>query len=492
MSRQYWNFDNSYALLPGAFYSKQKPMPVRNPQLLLFNESLAEALGLSGMQNNKTLTASQFSGNEIPPGAEPLAQAYAGHQFGHFTRLGDGRAILLGEHLAPDGRRYDIQLKGSGQTPYSRRGDGRATLKSMLREYLISEAMHGLGISTSRSLAVVTTGEPVYREEMHEGAVLTRIMSSHIRVGTFEYIKRFCSVEELKQFTAYVINRHYPEIAGTENPPLALLKSVADRQINLVIDWLRVGFIHGVMNTDNTSISGETFDYGPCAFMNKFDPAAVYSSIDANGRYAFLNQPSIIFWNLGVLADALLPLIDEDKNRGIEMANEVLQSLEKTFTDRWYAMMFAKIGIVDTSEENRPLIDDLLQLMYDTGSDYTQTFYDLHSLNKPENQHFKTNNPLFETETFKKWLHERNSCIARTQGGFSAAHTLMQYVNPAYIPRNYWVEQTLDQAVAGNLSLFHELLEVLQNPYQPHPGKEQFSKNPEGYDERGYQTYCGT
>lgn len=480
-----FNFDNSYARLPRSFYSWQQPVPVRNPKLLLFNESLAEELGISALQNNKALTTRQLSGNEIPPGAEPLAQAYAGHQFGYFTKLGDGRAILLGEHIAPDGRRFDIQLKGSGQTPYSRRGDGRATLRSMLREYLISEAMNGLGIPTSRSMAVVTTGEPVYREEMHEGAILTRIMSSHIRVGTFEFVKRFCNTEELKLFTEYVIRRHYPEIATTGNPPLELLKTVADRQIDLIINWLRVGFIHGVMNTDNTSISGETFDYGPCAFMNKFDPAAVFSSIDTNGRYAFLNQPSIIFWNLGVLADALLPLLDEDKNRGIDMANEVLKSLEKTFTDRWYSMMFAKVGIAEATAADRPLIDDLLQLMYDNGADYTQTFYDLRSAQASAN-------PLFQQKGFQTWFLQRNKLITNLAGGQKIAQTLMQNNNPVYIPRNYWVEQALDEAVAGDLSLFNNMLEVMQKPYEQHPGREKFRNNPAGWDEQGYQTFCGT
>jgi serine/tyrosine/threonine adenylyltransferase len=479
------NFDNSYARLPQSFYSLQKPVSVRNPQLVLFNASLAEALGLSYQQNNKTLIAKQLSGNETPPGAEPLAQAYAGHQFGHFTKLGDGRAILLGEHITPGGKRFDIQLKGSGQTPYSRRGDGRATLRSMLREYLISEAMHGLGIPTSRSLAVVSTGEPVYREVMHEGAILTRIMSSHIRVGTFEYVNRFCSTEELKQFTDYVINRHYPAIAATENPPLELLKAVAEKQIELIINWLRVGFIHGVMNTDNTSISGETFDYGPCAFMNKFDPAAVFSSIDTNGRYAYLNQPSIIFWNLGVLADALLPLLDEDKNRGIDMANGVLHSLEKTFTDHWYAMMFAKVGIAEATDADRPLIDDLLQMMYDTGADYTQTFYDLRSTLLPDN-------PLFQQKSFQLWFLWRNKLISGIEGGRETALTLMQNNNPVYIPRNYWVEQALDEAIAGDFSLFNDLLGVMQKPCEQHPGREKFSQNPTGYDERGYQTFCGT
>jgi len=485
MSQRFWNFDNSYARLPGSFYSAQKPVQVHNPQLILLNDLLADELGLSELQNNKSLTIGQLSGNELPLGSEPLAQAYAGHQFGHFTPLGDGRAILLGEHIAPDGRRFDIQLKGSGQTPYSRRGDGRATLRSMLREYLISEAMHGLSIPTSRSLAVVSTGEPVYREAMHEGAILTRIMSSHIRVGTFEHVKRFCNIEELKQFTSYVVNRHYPELSTTENPPLELLKVVAEKQIDLIISWLRVGFIHGVMNTDNTSISCETFDYGPCAFMNKFNPAAVFSSIDVNGRYAFMNQPSIIFWNLGVLADALLQLIDEDKNRSIEMVNAVLQSLQKTFTDRWYNMMFAKIGIEKVTEDDRELIDELLQMMYDFGADYTQTFYDLLSPHQTENT-------LFSQGCFREWQQKRDRLIAQNKGGYTTAYRLMRNSNPLYIPRNYWVEQALDEAVAGDLSLFKKMLAVLQKPLEPHPDNEKLRNNPEEFDERSYQTYCGT
>jgi uncharacterized protein YdiU (UPF0061 family) len=327
-----WQIENTYAKLPAAFFTLQQPVPVAKPAIVFFNERLANDLGLGFLNEEEENIAGYFSGNKIPEGAQPLAQAYAGHQFGHFTMLGDGRAILLGEQIDPRGKRFDIQLKGSGQTPYSRRGDGRATLYSMLREYLISESMYHLGIPTTRSLSVVSTGEKVYREEVHNGAVLTRTANSHIRVGTFEYARRFCSAEDLRALTNYTIQRHYPEITDTDNPALELLKAVMHKQIDLMVNWMRVGFIHGVMNTDNMSIAGETIDYGPCAFMNAYNPRTVFSSIDTRGRYAFGNQPYIAQWNLTVFASALLPIISENQQKAVDLVKEVIEGFKEKFT----------------------------------------------------------------------------------------------------------------------------------------------------------------
>ena len=324
---QTWNFQNSYIELPAKLYKKHLPISVKNPQIIYFNSGLAKELGLEIISKNEATAAEYFSGNKIPEGAAPIAQAYAGHQFGHFTMLGDGRAILLGEQITPKNVRYDIQLKGSGRTPYSRQGDGNATLSSILREYIISESMHHLGIPTTRSLAVTQTGEKVYREQVNNGGVLTRIASSHIRVGTFEYVKHFCSKENLEVFTKYVIDRHYPKISDADNPALELLELVMLKQIDLIVNWMRVGFIHGVMNTDNMSIAGETMDYGPCAFMNTYNPKTVFSSIDKNGRYSFGNQSAIAHWNLAVFANTLLPIISDNKERAIHLAEEKLNKL---------------------------------------------------------------------------------------------------------------------------------------------------------------------
>jgi uncharacterized protein YdiU (UPF0061 family) len=340
-----FNFNNSYQSLGESFFEWVKPTPVQSPGLLLFNQLLANELGLPVDLSESTASELEqiFSGNQLAEGSEPMAQAYAGHQFGYFTMLGDGRAILLGEHITPSLQRFDIQLKGSGPTPYSRRGDGRATLKAMLREYLISESMHGLGIPTSRSLAIVKSGEKVYREEIQDGAILTRIMQSHIRVGSFEYVNHYLTKEDLKAYTNYTLARHYP-LAAVENPALSLLKEVLIQQVHLIVHWMRVGFIHGVMNTDNMSIAGETFDYGPCAFMNGYDPAKVFSSIDTNGRYAFANQPGIAHWNLSCLANALLPIIHDNQEEAVELAKEVLNLFPDLYTQAYTAMMGAKIG----------------------------------------------------------------------------------------------------------------------------------------------------
>ena len=478
-----WNLDSSYSNLPERLFSLQKPVPVANLKLVCFNQQLANELGLGFLVDERESIADYLSGNKMPYGAEPLAQAYAGHQFGHFTMLGDGRAILLGEQINPKGKRFDIQLKGSGKTPYSRQGDGRATLYSMLREYLISEAMHHLGIPTTRSLAVVSTGEQVFRGEMNEGAVLTRIAESHIRVGTFEFVRNFCSIDDLQALTSSTIQRHYPEITDSENPPLLLLKAVMHKQIDLIVDWMRVGFIHGVMNTDNMSIAGETIDYGPCAFMNAYKPDTVFSSIDTNGRYAFGNQPMIARWNLSAFASALLPLISKNEDKAIELAQKVLEDFQPIYTEKWYSMMFHKLGIQHPEESDKELADRLHALMETHKADYTHTFLALQ-------RNLDLKSPLFKSEEFRNWKKDWSQTHLRNEDK-SPDIELMKSTNPNVIPRNHWVENFLDAAVEENLSPFQELLSTLTKPYDEHPEELVFQKVPEEFDAR-YKTFCGT
>ncbi|MDC1203485.1 YdiU family protein [Crocinitomicaceae bacterium] len=476
MKKTSWQLQNTYTDLPDTFYNLQAPDLVKKPELVFFNESLAHDLGLDFLKKEKAKIADYFSGNKVPQGAQPLSQAYAGHQFGYFNMLGDGRAILLGEQVDSLGNRFDIQLKGSGRTLFSRGGDGRATLNSMLREYLISESMHGLGISTTRSLAVVSTGEQVYRGPIHEGGVLTRVASSHIRVGTFEFARTFGSIEDLQSLTDYTIQRHYPEIAKTDHPALELLKIVMHKQIDLVIDWMRVGFIHGVMNTDNMSISGETIDYGPCAFMNAYHPKKVYSSIDKNSRYAFGNQSYIANWNLTIFANALLPLISDNEEKAVKLANGVLNEFQKRFEYQWYNMMFNKLGIVNPNKKDRVLVNDLLKLMEVHKTDYTQLFL---ALEKDET----LDASLFAQKEFKNWIHAwklKNPVLAQ-----------MKKYNPRIIPRNHWVENALETAVEGDVMPFQNLLKLLSKPYDDHPNQLMYEKTPADFD-ASYQTFCGT
>ncbi len=483
-----FRFDNSYAASDAALYSKQNPVPVTSPSLILWNAPLAAELGLQLNKNQPDEIAEIFSGNKIPEGAFPLAQAYAGHQFGHFTMLGDGRAVVLGEQITPQNKRMDIQLKGSGQTPYSRRGDGRATLYSMLKEYLVSEAMHHLGVPTSRSLAVVSTGEKVYRETTHTGAVLTRIATSHIRVGTFEYV-RYMQEHLLKDFTHYTIQRHYPELLNAENPALELLKKVMALQARLIAKWMQTGFIHGVMNTDNTGIAAETFDYGPCAFINAYHPQKVFSSIDHYRRYAFGNQPGIIQWNLGCLAVALLPLIHENEEKGTELVKEVLEQFELIFSKEYVKMMSGKLGIENAGQEDAVLMDDLLKWMQDHEADYTNTFL---VLEKGVQFHQNGNPTVYNQPDFKAWHSRWKERIGEDQEKMAKAHSIMQQYNPWVIPRNHIVEEALEKAAAHNdFQPLHQLMEILLNPYQRSeiPGKYQ-SPPPRG--DEGYQTFCGT
>lgn len=477
-----WNFDNSYMRLPLLFFASQKPAPASSPEIVLFNEKLAASLGLSADTLKKD--ADVFAGNRIPDGAEPLAQAYAGHQFGHFTMLGDGRAILIGEHLTPDERRIDIQLKGGGRTKFSRGGDGRAALGPMLREYIISEAMHGLGIPTTRSLAVVTTGDPVIRESFLPGAVLTRIASSHIRVGTFQYAANWGSIEDLKTLADYAIKRHDPEIEENENVYLSFLKNVIDRQADLIAKWQLAGFIHGVMNTDNMTISGETIDYGPCAFMDAYDPETVFSSIDVNGRYAYGNQPYIGGWNLARLAESLLPLLHEDEEKAVEIAQDALSAYSDLYKQNWLNGMRAKLGLFHQEEEDESLVQEWLKMMQKHRADYTNSFRSLTTGSYGESA-------LFQSEEFGKWNRLWEERLGRQTQSKEESLQLMKNSNPAVIARNYRVEEAIAAAADGDYSVTEKLLRVLENPYAYSPEQEEYCKLPPSGDQP-YKTYCGT
>jgi serine/tyrosine/threonine adenylyltransferase len=479
-----WHFDNTYTRLPDAFFSKLAPTPVKEPRLVVFNRALAQELGLKPDTAGESALAALFSGNALPPQATPIAQAYAGHQFGNFTMLGDGRAIVLGEHIAPDGRRYDIQLKGSGPTPYSRRGDGRAALGPMLREYIISEAMHGLGIPTTRSLAVVTTGESVYREEVLPGAVLTRVASSHLRVGTFEYASARRDLEGLSALVNYAIERHYPDLAGAKTPALSLLSAVMERQADLIVEWMRVGFIHGVMNTDNMTISGESIDYGPCAFMDVYDPATAFSSIDRDRRYAFGNQAAIAQWNLARLAEALLPLLHPDTDEAVVLAKDKIESFSDIYATRWRAMMRRKLGLTEESEENLSLIRDLLDWMHRNGADYTNTFR-LLSADLLLDDKKASDQKFIDWHARWRFRLEKSSKLRPTP------LSLMQAANPAYIPRNHQVEMVLEAAGKGDLVPLQNLMKVLARPYVERQGLDSYME-PSARADASYRTFCGT
>ncbi|MCO7175217.1 YdiU family protein [Sporolactobacillus kofuensis] len=479
-----WNFDNSYARLPATFFSRINPTPVRAPKLMILNHSLAESLGLSveALQSEEAIAV--FAGNHIPEGAAPLAQAYAGHQFGHFTMLGDGRAVLLGEQITPQGERYDIQLKGPGRTPYSRGGDGRAALGPMLREYMISEAMHALGIPTTRSLAVVTTGESIMRETELPGAVLTRVAASHLRVGTFEYAKAWGTKDELQALADYTIRRHYPHIENEEHQYLSLLQEVVKRQAALIAQWQLVGFIHGVMNTDNMTISGETIDYGPCAFMDAYDPGTVFSSIDRRGRYAYGNQPRIAGWNLARFGETLLPLLHDHQEQAIELAQEEISNFATLYQSHWLAGMRAKLGLFNEEEQDEALIDRLLSLMKKYRADYTNTFRAF-TLNT------QAGSKLFGTPEFAEWHKLWQERLARQQESKEDANALMRKNNPALIPRNYRVEEALKAAVEqGDDSVMKRLLAVLSSPYAYSAEQNEYATLP--VSTRPYQTFCGT
>ena len=480
-----WNFDNSYARLPDIMLSKLLPIPVKNPKPIILNEELSKELGLNFSNLSEESIASIFSGNVLPVGSEPIAQAYAGHQFGHFTMLGDGRAIVVGEHITPDNKQVDIQYKGSGQTPYSRGADGRAALGPMLREYIISEAVHALSIPTTRSLAVVTTGENIFREVPLPGAILTRVAASHLRIGTFQYVASTGDLKTLKTLVDYAINRHYPDLKNGDNLPLNLLKAVMERQIELVINWMRVGFIHGVMNTDNTTVSGETIDYGPCAFMDQYNINTVFSSIDVQGRYSFGNQPSIIHWNLIRFAEALVPLINDNQEKAVLEVSEVLKSFSEIYNNGWIKMMKAKLGFYEDRDGDEVLINDLLSWMQLHKADYTNTFCKLMGKGF-------ANGKVFENEDFLKWYQRWIQRIKQNEKSEKNSQQLMQKTNPVIIPRNYIVEEALFDATNKNdLSKLKRLIRAMESPYKNHPDQIMFQATPEP-SEKIYQTFCGT
>ena len=466
-------FANSYGALPPRFFTRQPATPVAAPQLIAFNHALARDLGIAPGPEDEL--ARIFSGNDTPEGADPMAQVYAGHQFGGFSpQLGDGRALLLGEVQDQTGQRFDIQLKGSGRTPYSRGGDGRAWLGPVLREYVVSEAMQALGIPTTRALAAVSTGERVQRETGLPGAVLTRVASSHIRVGTFEYFAARGDREALQALFDYTRARHYPEAES----PGDLLSAVIARQAALVASWSAVGFIHGVMNTDNTSLSGETIDYGPCAFIDQYHPQTVFSSIDQFGRYAYDNQPKIIVWNMVQLANALVPLCD-DTEQAVAEFTALIQAMPAQIEAAWLARFGAKIGIAAPRPEDTVLINDLLELMAQDGADFTNTFRALGA--------DKARDQFSDRAAFDAWA-------ARWQSRLEAepdAQALMRATNPALIPRNHRIEQMIQAAVAGDFAPFHRLNEVLSAPFSDQPGAQDLTRPPEPH-ERVEATFCGT
>ncbi len=480
-----FHLESTYSRLPEVFFSKLSPTPVSDPEIVIFNEKLACEIGWDLSDMSEDSRVALLAGNLIPDGTEPLAQAYAGHQFGHFTMLGDGRAILLGEHLAPSGQRLDIQFKGSGRTPYSRGGDGRAALGPMLREYVISEAMHALKIPTTRSLAVVTTGEKVYRETELPGAILTRIASSHIRVGTFQYAALHEDKAIVKALVDYLIDRHFPLIKEKEDQPLALLEAIIEQQADLITHWMRVGFIHGVMNTDNMALSGETIDYGPCAFMDTFGPDTVFSSIDHGGRYAYANQPNLAQWNLARLAECLLPLLDEKIDKAKAMAEDVLRSFDALFQGKWFTMMRSKLGLHKENTDNNDLATDLLDWMHESEADFTNTFLDLMKEQTPPK------GAAYNDEKFKQWHARWESQLEKEDQPFESCLALMQNSNPTVIPRNHKVEEALQAADEDDLQPFHKLLSALDKPYENGDQLKPYQSPPKP-DEKVQQTFCGT
>ena len=477
--------ENTYCELPNIFYSKEIPEKILNPKLVEFNKELAEDLGLDLKFLNSDEGIQYLVGNKLLEGSTPIAQAYAGHQFGHFTMLGDGRAILLGEFISRNGQRFDIQLKGAGKTKYSRGGDGKAALGPMLREYIISEGMYGLKVPTTRSLAVISTGENVIREEILEGALLVRIAKSHIRVGTFQFARNFGDVEDLKKLADYTLNRHFKKDTYEGNPYLYLLKEVINNQAKLISKWQLVGFIHGVMNTDNMTISGETIDYGPCAFMDSYDINTVFSSIDINGRYAYGNQPKIGVWNLTRFAESLLPLLDDDIDNAIKIAEEALSNYGKLYNEYYFNGMRAKLGLFNKEEEDENLILSLLTIMNKFKADYTSTFLNLTLGNLEEMS-------IFKSDDFKKWYESWQARLAKQNKSRDEIKKLMQSNNPTVIPRNYIVENAIKAAVNNNdYSVINKFLEALKNPYDYSNISEEYSKIPE-VPSCPYKTYCGT
>ena len=479
-----WHFDNTYSKLPKSFLENIKPVPVKDPKLIILNKNLAEQLNLDFSKFSDTDLAKMFSGNSLPEGSETIAQAYAGHQFGHFTMLGDGRAVMLGEHLDKENKRFDIQFKGSGRTSFSRSGDGRAVLGPMLREYIISEAMHALNIPTTRSLAVVSTGEEVIREQMLPGAILTRVASSHIRVGTFQYIAATQNADDLKTLFNYTIDRHYPEIKDSKTKALDLLNLLMQKQCELVINWMRVGFIHGVMNTDNMTVSGETIDYGPCAFMDQYHPQTVFSSIDQNGRYSYNNQPQITKWNIARFAECIIPLIDQDEQKAISIATETINNFEKLYEEKWLNMMRDKLGLFGEDKDDKHLIFELLTWMENNKADFTNTFCNLMDIQSIKD-------PIYQNQEYLNWTAKWKKRLEKNNTEKEKYLELMRSVNPIFIPRNHKVEEALKDASENKLETLNQLLEVIKYPYKDN-GMLMDYQRPMSNENGDYKTFCGT
>ena len=478
-----WQLENSYSDLYKQFYTRIDPTPVNNPSLVIFNKVLSKELGID-LPEDKELLAQIFSGNKLPKKAKPISQAYAGHQFGHFSILGDGRAHLIGEQISPNGKRFDIQFKGSGPTPYSRNGDGRAALAPMLREYIISEAMYALNIPTTRSLAVVSSGESIMRSSLTEGAILTRIAASHIRVGTFEYANKMLDHSAVKQLADYAIKRHFPEFINQENPYLSFLKAVITQQAKLIASWMHIGFIHGVMNTDNMTISGETIDYGPCAFMDIFSMNKVFSSIDQNGRYEYGSQAHIAHWNLTKLAESLLPLLHENTDEAIKLAEVAISEYANDFNSAWIFGMRSKLGLLNEEEGDYVLAQNLFSWMENAKADFTSTFRDLSYENLSDKD-------IYNSPDFKKWYDLWQARLSRNSKPIKSALNTMRKCNPVIVPYNHLVEEALSAAEEGDIQPFYKLLSALEKPFE-------FSSSNEGFlnstpdPNPHYQTFCGT
>ena len=490
-------FDNRYVTLGEGFFARTHPTPVKKPELIKFNQALARELGIPTDQV-AALGAAVFSGNTLPEGAEPLAMAYAGHQFGHFSpQLGDGRALLLGEINAPDGARYDIHLKGSGPTRFSRNGDGRSALGPVLREYLVSEAMQKLNVPTTRALAAVTTGEPVARERLLPGGVITRVASSFVRVGTFQYFAARDEYDAVQQLADYVIENNYFQPGDHENPYVAFLEALVERQAALIAQWMQIGFIHGVMNTDNMSITGETIDYGPCAFMDAYHHNQVFSSIDRHGRYAYSNQPSMGLWNLTRLAETLLPLFDEDPQAAVDVAQEVLETYRGRYESAWLAGMRAKCGLSACSnvkaDDDKTLLEALLEVMDESRADFTLTFYHLSRMaDEPSEQDNDLRNLFDNPAQIDVWLEKWRQRLSLEAQSNEARQEAMQAINPVYIPRNHQIEAAIRAAEDhGDYFVFHALHAVLQDPYVHQEGKDSYMQAPQPEEVVEY-TFCGT
>jgi uncharacterized protein YdiU (UPF0061 family) len=482
-------FNNTYVQLPERFFARQAPVPVADPALIRVNHELAELLGIDPAWLESVEGINTIAGNHVPEGADPIATVYAGHQFGSFNpRLGDGRAILLGEVIGNDEQRYDVQLKGSGITPFSRSGDGRAPLGPILREYLLSEAMAALGVATSRTLAAVTTGEGVYREQRLPGGVLIRVAKSHIRIGTFQYFASTEDLDGLKLLIDHVIARHYPEVADSDNPVLELFKQVSERLAILIAHWQTVGFIHGVMNTDNMLLSGETIDFGPCAFMDGYDSAAVFSSIDHGSRYAYRNQPAITQWNLACLGQCLLSFFAEDETEATEAAQEVLNAFPEYYMKAYFDRLRDKFGLSEVQDDDEALMQEFLDLLESGHHDFTLAFRRLSDLDEDSEEIGK----LFEfPESFTPWIERWQQRSAGESRSAKQRKVLMQAANPAFIPRNHLVEQVIAEAYAGDMTLFHRLLDRLQQPFV-YDASDALLASPPKPHEIVQQTFCGT